>query len=215
LEAFLCFSGMENTVTINQIRYGLEEILQDCWHRLINGAISAKHPFHCPSIATANGDLPEIRTVVLRKVLPEERSLIFHTDYRSPKINQIKTNNTIAWLFYDARARIQLRLKTRATIHYHDEIALSRWNDSKLESRKCYLVVTAPSTMAESPSDGLPEDLDRVSLTEESVTPGYDNFAVVRNKVMEIDWLYLNHDGHRRARFLLGDKGVDQHWLIP
>jgi pyridoxamine 5'-phosphate oxidase len=81
---------MQETVIINQIHYNLEKLLQDCWHRLMNGASSAKHPFHCPAIATINGTFPEMRTVVLRKVIPAEKMLIFHTDYRSPKVAKLK-----------------------------------------------------------------------------------------------------------------------------
>lgn len=206
---------MKDTVIINQIPYNLEEILQNCWHRLINGAISAKHPFHCPSIATINGNFPEIRTVVLRKAIPEEKTVIFHTDYRSPKIEQISVNNAISWLFYDAGARIQLRLKTFATIHHCDEISLKRWNESRLESRTCYLVHPSPSTKAELPTDGLPENIDYASLTEENVALGYENFAVIKNRVTEIDWLFLNREGHRRAKFVLGESEVEKYWVIP
>jgi pyridoxamine 5'-phosphate oxidase len=206
---------MNNTVLVNQISYNLEDILQDCWRRLINGAVLSKHPFHYPSIATINGDFPEIRTVVLRKVVPEERTLIFYTDYRSPKINQIKGNNSISWLFYDAKSRIQLRIKTVSTIHNDDELSLKRWNDSKLESKKCYLVQPAPSTLAEFPTDGLPEQINLSGLTKEIVAAGIENFTVVKNLVREIDWLFLNHDGHRRAKFIFGEYEVEKHWMIP
>ena len=206
---------MHNTVTINQINYNLEEILADCWHRLLNGVVSAKHPFHNPTLGTINGDFVEIRTVVLRKVIQAERTLIFNTDYRSPKIQQIKNNNNVSWLFYDEKARIQIRLKTIATIHYQDDTTLKRWEDSRLESRKCYLVNPAPSTFTNAPTDGLPENLTVKDLTSDNVAVGYENFAVVKNEVKEIDWLFLNHDGHRRAQFIFDDNEVKKYWVIP
>ncbi len=207
--------AMNDTVLINQIAFNLEDILLDCWHRLITGAVSAKHAFHCPSIATIKDEFPEIRTVVLRKVLQEERTLIFHTDSRSPKINQIRDNNRISWLFYDPKSRIQLRIKTVATIHQEDELSSKRWNDSSVESRKCYLVQPAPSTLAEFPTDGLPEHLDISNLSEEIMTAANKNFSVVKNLVVEIDWLFLNHDGHRRAKFIFGEHEVQKFWVIP
>lgn len=206
---------MKDSVIINQTSLNLENILQDCWHWLKDGADSAMHPFHCPSISTMNGISPEIRTVVLRKVIAEEKTLIFHTDYRSPKIDQIYKNNNISWLFYDAKSRIQLRIKTLATIHHKDEITLKRWNDSRLESKKCYLVPQAPSSLASYPGDGLPEHIERKDLNEVSLKMGYDNFAVVKNIVSQIDWLFLKHDGHRRAQFILGEHEVEKFWLIP
>lgn len=206
---------MNETIVINQISYNIEEILQDCWHLLINGANSSRHPFHSPSVATINSGSPEIRTIILRKAIPEEKTLIFYTDYRSPKVSQIKLNNQISWLFYDAKSRIQLRIKTDATIYYKDEISLKSWNDLRLESRKCYLVHPATSKMSITPTDGLPEHFNCSSLTEESVAHAYENFAVIRNIVKEIDWLFLKHDGHRRAQFIIHEHEVEKHWLIP
>ena len=173
------------------------------------------HPFHSPTIATVNEGTPEKRTVILRKVIPTEGTLIFHTDYRSPKISQLKVNNSLSWLFYDSKSRIQIRVKSLATIHYKDEITFKRWNDSRLESRKCYLVSPAPSTISELSTDGLPENLNNKDLTDENVGDGYENFAVVKNKVTQMDWLFLNHDGHRRAKFIMGEQEVEKYWLIP
>jgi len=213
--AFSCLIHMQSFVIINQIHYTLEDILKDTWHRLINGANSAKHAFHCPSIATINNGFPEIRTIVLRKAIPEENTLIFHTDYRSPKIEQIKINNAISWLFYDAKSRIQLRIKTRATIEHNNEISFKRWNDSRLESRKCYMVQPASSSPVETPTDGLPGNFDHENLSDEDIAQGYKNFAVIKCGVTEIDWLFLNHDGHRRAKFIWREKQVNKFWVVP
>ena len=193
----------------------LPSILQDCWDRLVDGAHSASHPFHCPTFSTIHENAPEMRTVVLRKVLPDEKTIIIYTDYRSPKVAQIHQNPNAAFLFYDAKSRIQLRIKTIATIHYQDNIAKQRWNESSLSSKKCYLVDTAPSSLSPFPTDGLPPNTEFATLSDESVAPGYVNFAVVTNKVVEIEWLFLHHDGHRRARFVLAEGVADQSWLIP
>jgi hypothetical protein len=206
---------MNDSVLTNQIPDNLDDILQDCWHSLIDGAISSRHPFHCPAIATINGDSPEIRTVVLRKVIPEERTLTFHTDYRSPKVNQIKFSNRTSWLFYDAKSRIQLRIKTVSAIHYDDELSFKSWNESTLDSKKCYLVQPAPSTLSDFPTDGLPEHINHSSLNQEIVGIGIENFTIIRNLVTEIDWLFLNHDGNRRAKFIFGENKVEKYWMIP
>lgn len=206
---------MQDSVIINQISYNLEEVLQDCWHRLLNGAIIPKHPFHTASIASIHNGLPEMRTVVLRKVLPPQKTLLFYTDYRSPKLDQIKLNNNISWLFYDAKSKLQIRLKTEATIHHQEEMTWKRWLDAKPVSRKCYLVQPAPSTKVNYPMDGLPDELQQLPLTEESLLPGYENFAVISNRVTEIDWLLLQHSGHRRAQFILREKEWAMNWVIP
>jgi 3-hydroxyisobutyrate dehydrogenase len=206
---------MQNTVIINDIPYNLDGILADCWHRLVNGVKSSKHPFHCPTLGTTQLDEVELRTVVLRKVIPTEKTLIFHSDERSPKIDQIKKNNKISWLFYDEKSRIQIRLKAKATIHHLDDIALSRWKDSRLESRRCYLVNPAPSVLIDFPDDGLPKNLEVKDLTEENVAEGFKNFVVVKTEVTSIDWLFLNHSGHRRAQFTYSENEVKKEWMLP
>ncbi len=206
---------MQSTVIINNLPYNLEEILADCWHRLVNGEKSAKHPFHCPTLGTLHNNEVELRTVVLRKAIPSDRTLIFYTDNRSPKINQIKENNKISWLFYDEKSRIQIRIKAKATIHHLDDIALSAWKNSRLESRKCYLVIPAPSTFIDLPDDGLPKNLDVENLTEEIIANGYQNFAVVKTEITIIDWLILNHTGHRRAQFIYEGNEIKKEWMLP
>lgn len=206
---------MDDAVTINQLAYDLDQIYRDCWHRLVNGVHSAKSAFHTPAIASINNGFPEIRTVVLRKALPEQQKLIFHSDVRSPKIKQLQSNPALSWLFYDDKAKIQLRIKSQASLHHLNELSQSRWNESRLQSRSCYLVEPAPSVVSGKATDGYPAGFNRNELNEASLLPGYAHFVVVVCQVLEIDWLYLNHDGHRRAQFVLDEIGVSKNWLVP
>lgn len=206
---------MKETVNINQIDYNLDKILNDCWLRLEKGVKTAKHPFHSPTLGTIYQGEVEMRTVILRQVVPTEKILIFHSDVRSPKIHQIKKNNLISWLFYDEDARIQIRLKAKATLHHLNDLALSRWEDSRLESRRCYLSQSAPSSFIDFPSDGLPESLNIKNLTVEKVAEGFNNFVVVETEVTQIEWLFLNHSGHRRAAFSYDGKVIKKQWMLP
>lgn len=199
---------------INQIPYDLNGILQDSWHRMINGTIVKNHPFRSPSIATIENEYPIIRTVVLRKALPTEKTLIFHTDYRSPKLNQIIKNDKVSWLFYDPVAKIQLRIKTKATIHYNDEITLNQWSATRSISKKTYLVNPSPSAISDVSTDGLSE-FKEIKLSDKQLETGYQNFAVIKCMVKELDWLHLNKDGHRRAKFIFQNDTVKQYWLVP
>jgi pyridoxamine 5'-phosphate oxidase len=205
---------MEDTTMINQISYDLNGILQDSWHRMINGTIVKNHPFRSPSIATVENYCPIIRTVALRKALATEKTLIFHTDYRSPKLNQIIKNDKVSWLFYDQKAKIQLRIKTKATVHYNDEITLKHWYAARSESKKTYLVQPAPSVISDVSTDGLSE-FKETELSDKQLDTGYQNFAVIKCMVKELDWLYLNKDGHRRAKFIFQNDTVKQYWLVP
>lgn len=205
---------MEDTIIINQIPYDLNGILQDSWHRMINGTLVKNHPFRSPSIATVENECPIIRTVILRKALAAEKTLIFHTDYRSPKLNQIIKNSNLFWLFYDPKAKIQLRIKTNATVHYHDEVTLKHWSAIRSESKKTYLVQPAPSIISDISTDGLSK-FKETELTDKQLVTGYQNFAVIECMVKELDWLYLNKDGHRRAKFIFQNDTVEKYWLVP
>jgi hypothetical protein len=198
------------------LKIELDQIIPDVLKRLDDATRSSKAAFHEGYIATINEDVPEIRTVVLRKVLFDEESLIFHTDVRSPKIHQIKQNPYLSWLFYDAALRIQVRFKAMAEIHHQNELAQKQWDASRLESRKCYLVEPAPSAQIQKVWEGIP-DIAHQDLTEQLVSNGYDNFAVVKTNLISCDWLFLNRRGHKRAVITknLVENSWEGKWVQP
>lgn len=198
------------------LKIELDQIIPDVLKRLDDATRSSKAAFHEGYIATINEDAPEIRTVVLRKVLFDEEALIFHTDVRSPKIHQIKQNPCISWLFYDAALRIQVRFKAIAEIHHQNELAQKQWDASRLESRKCYLVEPAPSKQIQEVWEGIP-DIAHQDLTEQLVSNGYDNFAVVKTNLISCDWLFLNRRGHKRAVITknLVENSWEGKWVQP
>jgi pyridoxamine 5'-phosphate oxidase len=207
---------MQYLLKINQTDYNLEEILADCWLSLVNGVENDKHPFRCAALGTIDKDEVEMRTVVLRKVIPDEETLIFYSDNRSPKVEQLRKNNKISWLFYDEKTRIQIRIKAEATIHHQNELTLNSWEDCRLESRRCYMVNPSPSCSIDFPTDGLPHHLREVkNLTKENVEEGFQNFVVVKTKALSIDWLFLNHAGHCRAKFTYENNNVKKEWMLP
>lgn len=182
------------------LKIELNQIIPDILKRLDDATRSSKTAFHEGYIATINENSPEIRTVVLRRVLLDEEALIFHTDMRSPKVHQIRQNPYLSWLFYDDALRIQVRFKAIAEIHYQNELTQKQWEASRLESRKCYLVEPAPSKQIQKVWEGIP-DIAHQDLTEALVSNGYDNFAVIKTRLITCDWLFLNRKGHKRAVF--------------
>lgn len=200
-------------ITLNHISYQLSDLEKDCWHRLVNGATKSRDPFHTPCIASLNQGEINMRTVVLRKALPTERTLRFHTDIRSPKWNELKINPCISALFYDASERIQLRIKGISVLHHMDTLTHEAWQKTTLSSRRCYLSDISPSRFSDIPSSGLPEHIEQEKFSLEESELGLPNFGIVSIQVQSIDWLWLNHAGHRRAYF---DYVNDTyHWMIP
>ncbi|MRX47993.1 pyridoxamine 5'-phosphate oxidase family protein [Pedobacter puniceum] len=182
------------------LKIELNQIIPDILKRLDDATKSSKAAFHEGYVATIHDGIPEIRTVVLRKVLFNEEALVFHTDMRSPKVHQIKNNPQLSWLFYDAALRIQVRFKAIAEIHHQNELTQKQWEGSRLESRKCYLVEPAPSTQIQKVWEGIP-NIAHQDLTAQLVSNGYHNFAVIKTKLISCDWLFLNRRGHKRAIF--------------
>jgi 3-hydroxyisobutyrate dehydrogenase len=197
----------------NYTEHNLNELEQDCWNRLVSGAMKSRNPFHTPCVATLSKDEVSIRTVVLRKAFPIERELCFHTDIRSTKWNELIINPSISALFYDAAERIQLRVKGKALLHHTNDLTAKAWETTSLSSRKCYLTLQSPSSFADKSTSGLSEDTEQENFTLAESEKGYDNFGIVSIHVQSIDWLWLNHAGHRRA-FFDYEEGRFQ-WLIP
>lgn len=205
-----------NTVIIDGIEYTLDGLERDSWLRLLNAAVRYKDAMHNPVVANVNQYGINIRTVVLRKVKPVEKQLVFHTDIRSGKWKELQQQNNISWLFYDAPGRIQIRLSGKASLHHNDAIAEEAWEASTMSSRKIYLGEPGPSEIAALPVSGLPPAFEADDPTPEESKTGRKNFGIVVTTVTWMEWLWLNSKGHRRAGFTYFDDGsFEANWLIP
>jgi 3-hydroxyisobutyrate dehydrogenase len=122
-------------------------------------------------------------------------------------------NPAISALFYDADARVQLRINGTAELHHENDITAKAWETTSLSSRKCYLTLHSPSSFTDSSTSGLSEDIEQEKFTLSESEVGYANFGIVSIRVQSIDWLWLNHSGHRRAFFDYTDGSFQ--WMIP
>lgn len=185
----------------------LDGSLAEAWRLLVRGAADRKSPMHTPSVATIGIDgFPQVRTVVLRHADASNRTLRFHTDKRSNKFRELSADPRIQLLTYDAGNKIQLRVSGRAALHSGDTIATQAWQRSQTMSQQCYRQALNPGAISADPIAALaPGDHD-----------GQANFVAVMMSVDAIEWLYLAHGGHRRARFAWGTDGaVASQWLAP
>ena len=193
-------------------RDDLIAIEAELWARLARGKADRKSPWHTPVVGTADGDL---RIMVLRHVDRAAATLRFHTDVRSPKVTAIGDAGRVAVLFYDPAAKLQLRCSGLAQIRTNDASTDAAWAASTAASRRCYLAPIAPSRRADTPTSGLPSVFeDRLPTLVESEA-GRANFATLTVMLDRIDWLYLAHDGHRRALFERSGDQWSAGWLIP
>lgn len=188
----------------------LAQIYQDLWQALTTAVSVSKHGFHTGVLITANNNIPDGRTVVLRHVDPQRGFIHCHVDYRSPKALAIQQNPRVAFCFYAPDDKLQLRLQATAKLHYQDAVAEAAWQASAARSQACYSNPYAPTTP-------LP-NAEQFPPVRDNLAGGYRNFAVVRAQISHIDWYYLSSQGHRRAGFTLQpDSGALQHsqWLAP
>lgn len=197
---------------MNEVTQSLEAALADATARLEQAARDRRSAMHVPVVGTADGDL---RMMVLRACEPGLSRLRFHTDARSPKAVAIGSGSPVSVLAFDADAKIQLRVRGHGRIETRGPVADAAWAAATAFARRCYLAEAAPGTPTERALSGLPEDVEGLMPSEAQLLPARDNFAVLLIEVQHIDWLYLAHNGHRRAQFTRGEAGWQGTWVVP
>ncbi len=195
----------------------LDLSLQRAMNMLVRGAKNRRSPFHTPIFATQGGVFGvDARTVVLRAFDPITRQIRIHSDARTHKNAHVAEKSNGVFVFYDPGARIQLRAYGPCDIHIAGAIADAAWAESQHFSRRCYMAPDAPGSDASNPTSGLPADVEARVPTEEETLIGRPHFSVMLLTITSLDWLFLAHDGHRRARFTWNSDGAcDQNWLVP
>jgi pyridoxamine 5'-phosphate oxidase len=186
----------------------LETILTNTWALLGRGVADRRHGFHHPGFCNLglSGE-PRSRVVVLRAADKAKRTVRFHTDQRSAKCAEIMRDSRVSMLFYDAGDRVQLRCEGRASLHRDDAVADAAWQSSQHMSRVCYGTMPAPGSVIRTGSEfALPSE-------DDDILAGRENFVAVIVNIDMIEWLFLRHGGHRRAKFDLVQGTSD--WLVP
>lgn len=188
----------------------LPQIHQACWRELERAAHDKLHAWRMMALATVgtspstaegeNGLAPtaELRTVVLREVSTDERTLLFFTDARSPKVAQIGAQPSAVLLVWCPQLNWQLRLRVGLQVETAGLAVSSRWARLKMKpAAHDYLSPVPPGSALDNP-------------VPERGTRGY--FSIVTATVLAMDWLELHADGQRRALFDATGQG---RWLSP
>ncbi|MBC7728230.1 MAG: pyridoxamine 5'-phosphate oxidase family protein [Microbacteriaceae bacterium] len=176
----------------------LEQIYQACWHELGQAPRDKTHAFRLLGLATVDGEQADLRSVVLREVLADQRTLVLFTDARSPKVTQIQRQPAGTLLAWCKRLSWQLRLRVQLEVETSGPAVSSRWARLKMTpAAQDYLSPLPPGAPLGRP---VPERSSR------------EHFAVINARVQSIDWLELRAEGHRRAAFDAAGQG---QWLTP
>ncbi len=196
--------------------HDLDAVRGEAFALIAGGVRDRDSPFHTPVLATLGVDgFPAARTVVLRGFDAAARVLTVHTDRRSTKIADLAANPRVSFCFYDAGRKIQVRAIGEASVHIGDDVAAAAWERVAAFSRRCYLGAP-PGALSDTPTSGLPADLEGRAPAWEESEPGFAHFAVIRATIHRLDWLYLAAKGQRRARLDWDPDGtLHATWLAP
>jgi hypothetical protein len=163
-------------------------------------AVSTRgHPWRTATLATVSPEgLPDARTVVLREWDEHEQTLVFFTDARSPKVQHLQHQPQAALVLWHPGLGWQLRMTVRTEVTFEGLAVSSRWARLKMTpAAQDYLSPLAPG-----------DSLGSLSPAAAS----RPHIAVVQARVLAVDWLSLNPEGHRRARLCPPELAA---WLQP
>jgi pyridoxamine 5'-phosphate oxidase len=162
---------------------------------LHEGTVSAHHPAHLLQFASVDHNTgPQLRTVVLRSSEPAAHWVRFHTDIRSPKVEEVRRQPRVALLGYDPNLRLQVRMDAIAAVHHKDSLAKQGWERTPPHSRASYASKRVPG-------EALKQDVVHHAHApiHDLEDPAYNNYAVIHCAIEVIDLLELDSDGHRRG----------------
>lgn len=163
---------------------------------LLAGATTATHSFRRPVVSTLGSDgFPETRVVVLRGFDESSREVVFHTDVRSPKAANLRSDPRCGFLLYDPDQHLQVRLRTTATLHHGDARARHEFDALPPHTRATYACTVPPG--GDLPPDA-PFDYPPRPPVNEAMA--FENFVAVACVIRQADVLELHEQGHRRAK---------------
>lgn len=193
----------------------LASLIDHVWHQICDGVDHPGHPYHSPTFGSTGPEGPNLRTVILRQADAAQRTLLFHSDCRAPKIKEIEQDARVFWHFWHPEQREQLRLRGVATLHVEDEIATQLWQSSSPQSLTLYTKSQAPGTPVITPQSGLPPHIQSGPVSQEDVSAGRRYFVAVQTVIHEVDVLHLRKDGNYRASFKWNNEEMMSTWIIP
>lgn len=181
--------------------FNLEAFEQNAWRMLVRGSVDKKHAFNLVQIGTIGaGGTPQIRTVVLRKVDIDSRTIAFHTDIRSQKI--VGMDKPIAIHTYDTRHLLQVRMQGIPILHHMDDKATQLYNQLHDGAAELYLSSVEPGKVISAPD----APIGRLDRSE-----GLANFCWIDVQITDMEVLQLG-ETHQRAHFTYGS-GASKTWI--
>ena len=183
-----------------------EEIRPQIWKELGRASLDRHHEWRTPVLASADADgLPDARTVVLRQVDAVAAQLTFYTDSRSPKVAQLQAQAPAVLVFWSARLSWQLRVRVTCSVITSGPEVEALWQGVKQSAAAGDYLSPLP------PGAVLPQSSGMADAPKANAPTPTHSFALLRAQVLQMDWLELSRDGHRRAQL----SANTWEWLTP
>lgn len=212
---------MNNTnagfIKINNTSYDLNSLEGFAWKKLVNGSVKKKNGYRTMCVGTIgeNKDAA-LRIVVNRKVDELKKTIYFYTDNRSRKFYDLQKDNRVSLLFYDARQKTQIVLKAYASLHSNNSLTIDRWKATGPQARLGYMTNEVPNTKSDTPTLGYDERFSEIKPTDAESDVFQKNFSVITCEVYELEFLYLDYLGNRKANFYYKNNVLDScFWAVP
>ena len=104
--------------------------------------------------------------------------------------------------------QVQLRLSGTVAVHHGDALARETWAATRKYSRRGYRLAQAPGSV-------LPTPQDADFQPAQDYDCGAAHFGVLRFTATQLEWLFLNAGGHRRAQYRWTGADWQGQWLAP
>lgn len=190
----------------------LNEIDTANWQALSQAALNKEHALRQLVISSVNTEgEPQSRLLILRHADAVSRTLTFHTDIRSPKWQQLQTQNTVSVLAYDTSQSTQLRLSGKVTLYSPTaEITKQTWLSLSTWTQSNYCG-GPPGKRCAQAHNGIGEP------TEQQSARGKQVFGLIEFQAASMDWYTHQRGRVNRAMFQYNTHGnlTDASWLNP
>ena len=161
------------------------EILKRANFLLKDGVKNRESIFHTPIISSFSHQNISSRVMVLRAHNATQRTMRFHSDFRSDKVKEMLDDPRTSIIAYDPSLKTQIRLVGKSKIHHNNKNSLKAWDESQAISKKCYSVKDGSSHKAEKP------EIYDFHMKDIKLEDGYANFCTIEFNYHSLEFLYL------------------------
>ncbi len=176
------------------------------WDLLLQGVINKKSKFHTPTLSTIRESKVNSRTIILRKVLKNEKTLVFYSDARSNKCSDIKKNKNCTIHIYESKYNLQTQLYGSAKLENQTKKTKTIWQGLNDFSKKNYSSNISPGLKV--------RNYKNLKYFQDD-EKGYNNFSLINFKVSKIECLQLLSNNNQRVEFIYKGDLIKRNRIVP